>query len=556
MRSAFCLVLLAAGAAYGQAVSPPKPPPIDVPLPPTAPRDSLQLELRAAPRPALRVDAPVTVRAFRVTGATVVPAGELETALESWTGRPLAAEDLAKAAAAVAARLRNAGLLLAEAYVPEQAIQDGVVEIAVFEGRIGAVRLDVAPDARLRRAVAERFLAAMRGGELIRGDNVEHSLLLLNDLPGVRVDAKVVPGSAAGSADFLVGVADDGGAVSGSLTLDNGGLDSTGPYRADLVARWRSPLGLGDQLAARLLGSDTGGQQLASLVYGVPVNGLGTRVGVRYAEQRYRLGREFAELEAHGDSRATSLLAGHPIVRRSDRNVNVVGSYTDLQFSDRRDAVGLVSDTVHRVMGLGAAADLRDGLLGGGLTALQVQYLRGKVTLETPAAAELDAGPGGLNVAGDFSTWRLRLQRAQALTKRTSVHATVVVQTASKNLDAGPELALGGPEAVRAYPAGELYADEGTFGRLELRQGFVFYRDWQTTFSAFGDWAHARINKNPLPGDPANVRSLAGYGLGLHQALGADLAVQLWVAWRDGPPATSEADRSPRGWFSIVWNFQ
>jgi len=292
------------------------------------------------------------------------------------------------------------------------------------------------------------------------------------------------------------------------------------------------------------------------VTYGVPVNGLGTRVGARYAEQRYRLGREFAELESHGDSKATSLLAGHPFVRRTDRNLSVLASYTHLEFTDRVDVVNFVSDTTHRVAGLGMAADLQDSLLGGGVTALQVQYLRGKVTLETPQVAAFDASSNGLHVAGDFSTWRLRLQRAQALARRTSLHATVVVQTASKNLDAGPELILGGPDAVRAYPAGELYADEGNLARLELRQGFILFRDWQTTLSAFGDWAHARINREPLPGDPRNTRSLAGYGVGAHQAVGRDLGVQLWIAWRDGPPAVSEADRSPRGWFSVVWNFQ
>jgi hemolysin activation/secretion protein len=486
----------------------------------------------------------------------VVPASELEAALAPWIGRPLSAEDLAKAAASVTERLRAAGLLLAEAYVPEQDIGGGVVEIVAFEGRIGAVQLDVPPDVRLRRDVAERFLAALRAGELVRNDNVEQSLLLLNDLPGVRVGASVVPASTPGSADFRVGVADDGGALAGSVTLDNWGLDSTGPYRADVLVRWRSPLGLGDQLAARLLGSDTGGQQLASVVYGVPLNGLGTRVGARYAEQRYRLGHPFTELEAHGESAAASVLVGHPFVRRTGRNLSGLASYTHLEFTDRRDAVGFVSDTTHRVLGLGLAGDLQDSLLGGGITAVQLQYLRGTVALETPAVAEFDAGPGGLQVAGDFSTWRVRLQRAQSLARRTSLHATVVAQYASKNLDAGPELVLGGPDAVRAYPAGELYADEGLLGRLELRQGFVLLRDWQTTLSAFGDWAHARINKNPQPGDPANMRSLSGYGVGVHQPLGKDLGVQLWVAWRDGPPATSEPDRSPRGWFSAVWNFQ
>jgi len=557
-RPWLCLLALGfAGSAFGQ-IPPggaPKPEPPQIPSAPTTPPSSFELRVPPAPPAPLTLRSPVFVKAFRISGSKTVPEAELAAVLAQWTGREVSAEDLTRAAEAVTAYLRGKGLLVAQAYFPAQEIRDGVAELAVIEGRIGAVRLDVADDSRVPRSVAEWFLGPLRPGETIRRDNVEHSLLLLNDLPGVRLSASLAPAPQPGTADVLARLQNEGNAVTGRFTLDNAGIRGIGEYRGILDLRAPSPLGIGDLLAVRLLRSSEGGQTLGSLTYGLPVNGMGTRIGARYTEQRYKLGREFAALEANGDSRATSVLASHPLIRRSDHNLTAAFSYTELEFQDRVDAVGSVSDSRQRVSGIGLAADARDSWLGGGASALQVQYLRGRVLLDTPALAALDAAPGGLGVNGNFSLWRLRAQRAQAIDSSSSLLISVNGQLASKNLDAGNELAVGGPDAVRAYPVGELYADEGYVARIEYRRRFLPF-DVPIALSLFFDGSQVQVNRNALPGDTENRRSLSGYGFGLYHAPGRDIALQTWFAWRSSKDQpTAAPDRSPRIWATLAVQF-
>jgi len=551
---AFLLAWLTSAATAQVSPGAIKPQPPEVPPVPSAPREGIELQAPAPASP-LILSAPVLVQSFRIIGAAKFET-EVAALLAPYTGRTLTGADLARAAEAVTAHLRSKGLLVAQAIIPPQEVRDGVVEMRVFEGKIGVVRIEVPDDSRVRRSVTEGFVADLRPGETLRRDNVEQSLLLLNDLPGVRLSAALRPGAEPGSVDIAGKLENDGYPIGARLTLDNAGLYSTGEYRGILDVRLSSPLGLGDLFGARLLQSTDNGQTLGSIVYGLPVNSSGTRIGARYSAQRYQLGKEFEALDGHGDSHAYSLLGSHPLLRRSDHNVTAALSYTEVQYRDRLDTVGFANDTRHRVGALGIAADERDQWLGRGVGSMQLQYLYGRVSLDTPEVAAVDSGPGGLGVAGSFSVLRYRAQRAQALGDATRVQLTLNGQFASKNLDAGNELAVAGPDAVRAYPVGELYADQGIIGRAELMRDIGPLGAFRSAVSLFYDDSHVEVNRKPLPGDSRNRRSLSGYGFGLYLEYTRDLYLQTWFAWKgSSDSATAAPDRTPRIWFSMTAQF-
>ena len=557
-RSAWFLMALFPACVLGQITpgTSTRPEPLEIPLAPVAPGGALDLKQLPASGATLALSAPIFVSAFRILGEHSVTPDVLTALLSPWMGRVLDTADLVRVAEAVTAQLRAGGLLVAQAVIPAQEIREGIVDIAVIEGRIESVRLEVADDSRVGRAVAERFLARLQAGDTLRRDNVEHSLLLLNDLPGGRLAASLAAADQAGGVNIDARLENDGAPVSGSVRLDNAGIRGVGEFRALLDARWRSPFGLGDLLGVSLLQSSEDGQTRASLTYGLPVNGLGTRLGMRYTEQSYRLRREFILLDASGESHSTALLASHPLIRRNDANLSVSFSYTELAFHDQQSAVNFVADSRQHITAAGIAADARDGFLGGGISEFQAQYLSGRVKLDAPILAVLDAAPGGLGVSGRFSTLRLRAQRLQGLDANSSLFVALTGQIASKNLDAGAELAIGGPDAVRAYPVGELYADQGYFGRIEYRRVLPLFATERTVASLFLDMARVEVNRNPLAGDPANKRGLGGYGVGLFQSVMKGLSVQISLAWKAGKDrATAGAERTPRMWITASLSF-
>ena len=550
------LVLLPmAGNGQGAPTSAPRPETLEIPAPPGTSRDGVYIQAPAPQARTVTLPPSIDVRTFRITGLYSVPIDDAIAVLAPWTARTLAPTDLQRAVDALTAFIRSRDLLVAEAYLPEQDFRDGVVEIAVFEGRLGRPQLQLAPDLRVRPAVVERFVESLRAGDTLRGDNLEQSLLLLNDLPGIRVDASLAPGAQAGLVDLLATVENDGNPLTARVAIDNAGLRVAGEYRTDATLRWRSPLGLGDLLNLRLLASHTGGQKLGSLTYGLPINGHGTRIGLRMSEQSYRLAQEFAPLGAHGRQGAISLLASHPLLRRATRNITLSASYTELHSSDRQDAVGAESDSRQHVASLGVTADFRDTWFGGGQSVLQTQVYAGDTSLRTAALAALDAAPGGLGVAGRYTILRLRAQRVQVIDANSNLTLSILAQAASRNLDPGIELAIGGPDAVRAYPSGELFADQGRIVRVDYRRAVRIFESMPTVLSAFVDHARVQVNRNPLPTDISNKRSFGGYGLAVTQDLGARVTLQGSLAWRATARPAGDPDRRPRVLVSLVAQF-
>src|SRR5947207_1133723 len=98
----------------------------------------------AEPKPALPV-APqlrVKVQQFSFTGNTLYSEAQLQPLVEEFIGKELDFEGLNEAATNVRAFYRARGYFLAQAYLPQQAIRNGSVEIGIIEGRIGQVELD------------------------------------------------------------------------------------------------------------------------------------------------------------------------------------------------------------------------------------------------------------------------------------------------------------------------------------------------------------------------------------------------------------------------------
>jgi len=112
---------------------------------------------------------------------------------------PLSAKD-------VEVVLQRRGLFLAQVYVPEQTLSDGVVTLQVLEGRIGAVKVEVEPGVRIAPERLDRIVATLRGNPVAERELIERALFTLGDLRGIAVSTALTPGDKIGYADLVVNV--------------------------------------------------------------------------------------------------------------------------------------------------------------------------------------------------------------------------------------------------------------------------------------------------------------------------------------------------------------
>lgn len=492
----------------------------------------------------------VTPSGFRVTGAVSFPEAELAELVGPWIGRKLDLAGLNDAAGAITRRYQAAGHFLSYAYLPAQKVADGVIEIAVLEGRIEGSEVANAPEVRLRDEVVEAHVAPLIDQKPLRQADVERQMLLLNDIPGVVARAAFKPGASPGAAEMVVSVAEDE-PLAVDVGLDNHGSPSSGAARLGVGLHLRDLFGVGDDTQARLTVSNRGRLVSGSLGTWVPVGGQGLKVGAALSLLTYSLGGTFADLGATGAAQSLLVRASYPIWRTQTANLvfETNGEYKRLR--DDLELVGNSNPKRSLQVRVALAADLRDGLGGGGVSSGNLGVTSGNLRLLDSTASDNDAS--GLHTAGSFKKANLMLAREQVLRGPLSAYLRYSSQFARSNLDSSEKLDLSGPFAVRAYAPGEAVVDDGRLLALELRWA-LDYLGGTMQWSLFRDLGWGRININPLAAAAAsNEPRLAGTGIGLRWNAG-DLSISTSLAWRSTREPTAEGgDPSPRVYFQLVY---
>ena len=515
----------------------------------TSPQATQLPRSETAPDAGLKDDVKALVKSVTINGNQELPAIELQPFVADLVGKEQSLTDLNAAARRITAYYRSRGYAVARAYLPAQDITSGAVTISVIEGRVSSH--SVKNQSRLSDERANGYFSEIKDGDVIKSEQIDRSLLLVQDTPGVGSSrATLQPGASVGTSELLIEV-NPANAYSGNVALDNYGSRYTGEYRLSGNFNLASPLKIGDQLSFTAL---TSGANLnfGRLAYQAPVGANGLRVGAAYFDTRYKLGKEFDALNAHGTARSASVFAAYPFIRSQLKNLNGTASFEEKRLNDYVDATSTATGKRVSVTSLGLAGNLQDALGGGGINSFELSAALGKLRIESPSALAIDAASVQSN--GSYIRMSYGLNRLQSVTDAVQVWVALTGQQASKNLDSSEKFALGGVNGVRAYPQSEATGDEGYKATVELRrtlapnlQGALFY-----------DFGSVKINKTTYGPAAANDRNLAGVGFGLNASL-ATVQLRASLAWRTtgGMPTSvpASAARRPTLWVQAAIAF-
>lgn len=492
------------------------------------PDDDIRIDVRAY---AVDDDAPAALRAA------------LPALTQPFTGTQRSFEDLARAAAEVTRFLqRELGYYLGYAYLPEQTPADGVVRIAVLEGRLDRIQLNWRDGLPVGREVVEGYLARLRPGSVLRVRDVERVVFLVNDLRGISTRFEVRAGSQPGTATLVVTPLPEA-VFAGKVELDTNGSKPLGEYRVSGLLQMNSPFGRGDGFTANALVSHTGGLAFALLGYTTPVGSDGLKLGASLSGVRYQLDKDDFPLDLNGTAATFNAYALYPVVRSRNLNLFALLSLEHKQYEDR-NLNGRARKSVDAVV-LGTTGDFRDSLFGGGVNTYELNVAGGQLKY-----------PGGRNPALDDDERYTKLvygfTRLQDLvTGRALLYAALRGQYAANNLDTTEQFRVGGPDGVRAFAAGEGTGDIGTVATLELR--VLPPEDWlgriarEMVFSVFADGGYVQYRYRARGSADPNARSnharFGGAGIGLAWVRPGDYALRLSVARPVAGQSSSDDDR-------------
>ena len=337
--------------------------------------------------------------------------------LQRYVGADKSLADLEDAAKDVEVALQRQGLFLAQAYVPEQTLTDGIVTIQVLEGRIGAVKVELEPGVTIAPEFLDRIVAILRGNPLAERELIERALFVLGDLRGIIVSSSLTPGDKIGQADLTIKVA-PGAPYGANLDADNGGSIFTGKYRVNAGFDWYNPTGHGDIASLRAQVTTNLGAKFVRASWLTPINSIGTRLGLAASYLKYELGTDtFDPLDADGTAEAYSLQLLHPLIRSRNNNLFLQASTDFRRFEDRVQAIGLVTKKeISPYATFGVVGDFRDTFAGGGITNYSLGVVGGKLKIKNPEDVEVDQEH--YNTAGQYLKVQLGVSRCKCCRTR------------------------------------------------------------------------------------------------------------------------------------------
>ncbi len=530
-------------------------PKVTVPASPPTPAQAI--EERSAPTTPESSRQPARsaiIKGFLFNGNTVIGKEQLESITEPYIGQPLGLPLLESAAQAVTDYYRKKGYTLALAYVPQQDVTFGVVELAVLEGRIGDIT--VSGNKYYSSSFITGHFAQAMEENVARNESLERGLLLLNEYPGLKTSATLEPGKSAGATDVHV-TAKDKRPLHFMLDTNNYGFNNISRYRFGAGVEVGNVLMDGGTLTLNgIMGSQPNQLLFGMANYSMPIGVHGTKLVVGGSDGKFDVGGQLDFLQIRGHITTGDIAVTHPFIK--SRFQNILG---EVGFSAKHSKLtlldNLIGDDAIRALKLGVNWDRLD------LSGRWYASVYGFQGLGQFLGGMSDNSPQATRQGADnrFTKATIATGRIQSLG-----HDMLLVVKGSGQITTGPvvvieQMLLGGPDSVRGYQLGEHFVDEGYTVSAETRIPFfpslVPTALKETQGAIFIDYG-AGLLRNPAPGEHRSI-NMTGTGVGLQTQLPwYSSSVRLDLGFPIGPKpigGTIAGDRSPTFYFQVATRF-
>jgi hemolysin activation/secretion protein len=464
----------------------------------------------------------VFIRSIRLTGNTVFTDAELAEVAAPYSGRYLTSEDLEALRLALTRHYVDRGYINSGAVIPDQKVQDGVVELRIVEGQL--TQIAVTGNRQLREAYLTDRLALGTGPPLNVNQLTERLQILLQGPFVERINAQIEPGDRPGEAR-LRAVVDETAPYRLSIGADTDLSPSLGEARGVLRGQLLSPLGFGDVLSAEIALAD--GLQDYTIDYAILLTARDLTFSVYYEKTSSDVVEEpLNDLDIEGDTSTLAFRLSQPVYQTS-RDQLTLAAGLDLRESETSllgrgfpFSAGVEPD------GSSSVTVLR--FIQEWLSRSPNQVLAARSTFSWGLDA-LDATINDNDLPdGRFFAWLGQFQWARRLAETDNqLVFRLQGQLTSDPLLPMEQFAVGGLWSVRGYRTNALVRDQGFASSLELRIPVMHREDGAPLLQvvpfvdAGGAWYKGRGGDTPDP------KTIASAGLGIrfdpHERIHAEL---------------------------------
>lgn len=451
------------------------------------------------------------IKEFQFSGNSVYSNNELKDLIKQFENKNLGMNKLKEITSIITKYYRDNGYFVARAYLPQQTVKDGIIQIAVIEGTYGG--FDIKNSSLVNDETTQNYMDYLKNGQIVSSESLERQMLLINELSGVVVtNAEVYPGDEVGTSKFTITTSPTN-KYSGYSVVDNYGSRYTGQARLNAGMSVNSISNIGDTLSVSGLVSNTANLKNASANYLRPLGYSGLMGSLNTSITKYELDR-IPNYEAFGDAKNIGASLSYPIVKTRSYSQIVSLDYLHKIMNDTSGTLNNTEKSEKSVDSITLKLDEKRGTniftLPGKLYS-SIGITTGKVNLDNDVSKNNDQI---IKTNGNFAKLNLNITHNQQLNPELTLKTTVKGQKSlGKNLDSSEDISVGGSNGVRAYEDSELSGDQGYSLSLDLIYALPKINQINHSASIFADNSKIWINDNKF-NDEDNKRNLNAIGLG------------------------------------------
>ncbi|MGH0035952.1 MAG: ShlB/FhaC/HecB family hemolysin secretion/activation protein [Myxococcota bacterium] len=426
-----------------------------IPLPETPDTEGLDAGLR------------IFIRGVRVTGNTVVSDAAIAAVTQPYTNRVVSSADLTALRDALTRLYVDAGYVSSGAILPDQSLDDGIVDFEIQESGLGAIEIHT------NGFLRESFLRAKLRYAIDDPVNlfqIEEQLQLLEQDPRIdRVEARFLPGPSRGESKLVISLVERHPFVLGAQ-FDNYHSPAIGAQGGAFDAAWTDVTGYGDSIAVTY--DKTEGLDDVETHYRAPLGPWGTSLELRMRKTWSDVVNppEFKRLDIKSRTTTWAATLRQEILRSRNHDLSLflTGERRLTRSKFEIDGEDFDFPTEGSENGRTKMTLLR---LGGDWIYRGRSHVLAMRSTLTWGVGVFDITRNSGDVPdGRFLAWLGQAQYAQRLPwLRSQLVARFDLQLSDDPLLAIEQFSVGGHASVRGYRENQEVRDQGLAGSLEWR---------------------------------------------------------------------------------------
>ena len=419
-----------------------------------------------------------TIHTIALKGADSLSANDREALLKPFSGKCLGVSQLNTLLKAITDHYLDRGLVTSRAYLPQQDLSNGHLQVLVVEGRLEGLK--AGEGSKLGARELDMAFPG-RTGDLLNLRQIEQMVDQLNRLPSNQARMQLTPGKAVGGSEVLVANTPQK-PWRVSLSRNNDGQKSTGEQQWGSSLEWDSPLGLADQLVLRgghdAISDHQKTSHNAALYYNLPFGWW--NVSYSYSQSEYRSLAEAADynFKQNGDSQNHQLRVERVVHRDSVSKTSLNGGLSYLRTNNYIEDSKL-SNSSNRLSE--AQFGINHGRrIGGAFINFDLGLQDGIGAFDAQREQERDDNGNRLPNARyrKYTATVSYLQPFNVLGESLVISSLVTGQRSEDRLFSPQRMSLGSQSSIRGYKDQSLNGDSGYYWRNDLRWSRQVTLDW------------------------------------------------------------------------------